>query len=86
MVHFLVRGKEKVSGEMNLLMLCYNLKRVLSIFGIDRFREILKQRAKGANLAPQIASITLFFHFERLWLAEFTGWLDFRFLEQRQGY
>ena len=41
-VHFLVRGKEKVSGEMNLLMLCYNLKRVLSIFGIDRFREILK--------------------------------------------
>ena len=44
-VHFLVRGKEKVSGEMNLLMLCYNFKRVLSILGMDKFRELLKQRA-----------------------------------------
>jgi len=85
-VHFLVRGKEKVSGEMNLLMLCYNLKRVLSIFGIDKFREILKQRAKGANSSLKMAAATLFFHFVRRQLAEFTSRLDFLFLERRNGY
>jgi transposase len=42
--HFLVRGKAKVSGEMNLLMLCYNFKRVLSLIGTDGFRAALKQR------------------------------------------
>jgi transposase len=84
-VHFLVRGKEKVSGEMNLLMLCYNLKRVMSIFGIDKFREMLKQRAKGANSASQLASAALFFHFARLWLAELTGRADFLFFERGHG-
>lgn len=84
-VHFLVRGKEKVSGEMNLLMLCYNLKRVLSIFGIDKFREILKLRARGANSVPQIASVTRYFHFVRLWLAKFIGQFDFLFFERQHA-
>ncbi len=44
--HFLVRGSPKVRGEMNLLMWCYNFKRVLNILGLKRFLEHLKERAK----------------------------------------
>ena len=43
--HFLVRGKQKVGGEMNLLMLCYNFKRVLGILGMEKFREVFVRRA-----------------------------------------
>lgn len=42
--HFLVRGKRKVSGEMSLLMLCYNFKRVLSIVGLEIFRKICERK------------------------------------------
>lgn len=47
-VHFLVRGKPKVSGEMNLLMLCYNFKRVLSILGIGGLQARLAARPSSA--------------------------------------
>jgi transposase len=36
--HFLLRGLEKVRAEWNLMMLSYNFKRVLSIFGQAAFR------------------------------------------------
>lgn len=36
--HFLLRGLEKVRAEWNLMMLGYNFKRVLSIFGLAAFR------------------------------------------------
>jgi hypothetical protein len=32
--HFLVRGKEKVSGENALIMFTYNFKRLLNLIGI----------------------------------------------------
>lgn len=35
--HFLVRGIKKVKGEMALLTVAYNLKRVLNIIGIEKF-------------------------------------------------
>lgn len=41
---FLLRGFDKVRAEMNLLMLCYNVKRVLNIMGIDAFKIYLGQR------------------------------------------
>jgi transposase len=46
--HFLVRGLRKVRGEMNLLMLCYNFRRVLSILGIEKFREYCQRRESYA--------------------------------------
>ncbi|HVK56208.1 MAG TPA: IS1182 family transposase [Burkholderiales bacterium] len=49
--HFLVRGKTKVSGEMNLLMLCYNFKRVLRLLGLEKFRDCLAQRARQSPQA-----------------------------------
>jgi transposase len=39
--HYLVRGKEKVSGENALIMFCYNFKRVLNILGITLFKKVL---------------------------------------------
>lgn len=32
-LHFVTRGLEKVTGEMNLMVLCYNLKRAINIVG-----------------------------------------------------
>lgn len=40
--HYLVRGKEKVSGENALIMFTYNFKRVLNILGVDTFRKMIK--------------------------------------------
>jgi transposase len=38
----LVKGFEKVNGEMNLIMLCYNIKRSIIIIGIDKIENALK--------------------------------------------
>jgi transposase len=43
--HLLVRGFRKVRGEMGLLVLCYHLKRVLNIVGMERFKNYCAQRA-----------------------------------------
>ena len=45
--HFLLRGKDKVSTEMALLMLSYNIKRVLNILGLETFRTYCLLRAKN---------------------------------------
>jgi len=39
--HFLVRGKEKVSGENALIMFTYNFRRLLNLIGISLFRKLL---------------------------------------------
>jgi transposase len=45
--HFLVRGFDKVRGEMALLVQCYNLRRLLVIFGIEGFLEACRQRRQA---------------------------------------
>jgi transposase len=45
--HFLVRGFEKVRGEMSLMVLGYNLTRVLNILGVDRFQQHCAERVHG---------------------------------------
>jgi len=40
--HFLVRGKEKVSGENALIMFAYNFRRVLNILGNNGFRAMIR--------------------------------------------
>jgi hypothetical protein len=42
--HFLLRGLRKVSGEMALMVLCYNLLRVTHILGFDALRDYFVQR------------------------------------------
>jgi len=39
--HFLVRGKEKVSGENALIMFAYNFKRLLNLIGTKLFQKLI---------------------------------------------
>lgn len=55
--HFLLRGKDKVSTEAALLMLSYNLKRVLNILGVDTFRTYCLQRAKNRSTVIKKTSL-----------------------------
>jgi hypothetical protein len=48
--HFLTRGFEKVTGEMNLMGLCYNFKRALSILGWDKLMQYFMKQAQGLKM------------------------------------
>lgn len=39
----LLKGLEKVDGEMNLIMLCYNIKRTISILGFDALSQAINK-------------------------------------------
>ena len=53
--HFLVRGFEKVRGEMALMVLGFNLTRVIHILGLQAFRDYCAQRLTGGRMAAQAA-------------------------------
>jgi len=40
--HTLLKGLEKVNGEFSIILLCYNLKRVISILGLEGLKTALK--------------------------------------------
>jgi len=40
--HTLLKGLNKVNGEFGLILLCYNIKRVITILGINGLKEALK--------------------------------------------
>lgn len=42
--HFLVRGFKKVRGEWGLMVLCYNLTRLINIIGLNRFVDVCKNQ------------------------------------------
>jgi transposase len=56
--HFLVRGFDKVRGEWNLMALCYNFSRVLSILGLDGFVAYLARRAAEHAFLLVLSAIT----------------------------
>jgi hypothetical protein len=49
--HTLVKGLEKVNGEMNLIMFCYNFMRTKNILGFDKMLEAVK------NWQPDYAKV-----------------------------
>jgi transposase len=53
--HFLVRGFEKVRGEMGLAVLGYNLTRVLNILGPRAFRDYCARRLRDHRAATEVA-------------------------------
>ena len=53
--HFLVRGFKKVRGEMALMVLGYNLTRVINILGLQAFRDYCARRLTGGRMAAQAA-------------------------------
>lgn len=48
--HLLVRGFNKVKGEMSLMVLCYNFKRVLNILGAEHFRAYCQKRHQANEI------------------------------------
>ena len=40
--HTLLKGLQKVNGEMNLIMFCYNFMRTKNILGFDKMLEAIK--------------------------------------------
>ena len=57
--HFLVRGFEKVWGEMSLMVLGYKLTRVIHILGVQAFGDYCAQRWSNRLLTTSAAIATL---------------------------
>jgi transposase len=52
---FLMKGKHKVSGEMGLTVLAYNIKRVLNILGVARLIDIFKEKGSTLPTTPSFS-------------------------------
>ncbi len=76
--HFLVRGLEKVNAQLDLLITCYNFKRVLNIVGIDVFRAYCEQRNKTAQNNDKEVVLFYFYSKTRLLLLIFGVFQYFR--------
>ncbi len=53
--HTLLKGLQKVNGEMNLIMFCYNFMRTKNILGVDKMLEAIK------NFAPDYSKVVCAF-------------------------
>jgi hypothetical protein len=57
--HVLVRGFEKVRGEMALLVNCYNLRRVLNVLGVAAFIAVCQERQRARDQAKAVCAASL---------------------------
>jgi hypothetical protein len=46
-----MKGLEKVNGELALIFTCYNLRRTMSILGVDKLLKLLKTKTKWLKAA-----------------------------------
>ena len=53
--HFLVRGFEKVGGEMSIMVLGYHLKRVINTLGVSAFTDYCARRKHEESTTAQSA-------------------------------
>lgn len=81
--HFLVRGKEKVSGENALVMFTYNFKRLLNLIGIALFQKLIIAIKEGDIEAIREEIAEYITHF-RLYLDYFLGKIEILLLDQRK--
>jgi transposase len=67
--HFLVRGKQKVSGENALIMFSYNFRRLLNLIGIPLFRRLIMAIKSGniENIRDEIVAYIAMVSY--LWLS-----------------
>ena len=66
----LLRGREKVAGEMSLTVFAYNEKRVLNIIGLKRLKEVVLMMGKfkeARSGSPKMISLYIF----RFWMSYF---------------
>ena len=75
--HFLVRGKEKVSGENALIMFTYNFKRLINLIGISLFKKLINA-IKEDNIEAIREEIAAYISHFRLYLDDFL--LLFRYM------
>ena len=68
--HFLVRGKNKVSGENALIMFTYNFKRMLNLIGIALFKKLIIAIKEG-DLTQIIKDIEEYILIFRIYMAYF---------------
>jgi hypothetical protein len=62
--HTLLKGLEKVNGEMNLIMFCYNFMRTKNILGVEKMLKLIKNWKpdyKKVICAIKSALLTLIF-------------------------
>jgi len=78
--HFLVRGKEKVSGENALIMFTYNFRRLLNLIGITLFRKLLIAIKEGniEEIKAEIVAYIAYFRFYLVCFFKIIFFLDFR--------
>jgi transposase len=84
--HFLVRGKEKVSGENALIMFTYNFKRMLNLIGIDLFRRVLIALKEGNidTIREEIAAYIA--HLLFIWINIVLKYQKFLFLQKNPSF
>ena len=80
--HFLVRGKEKVSGENALIMFTYNFKRMLNLIGIDLFRKLIIALQEGDIEAIREEIVAYIAHLWRIWINTMLESLKILFLRK----
>jgi hypothetical protein len=56
--HFLVRGFEKVGGEMSIMVLGYNLTRVINTLGVRAFTDYCARRKHETSTEARAALAT----------------------------
>jgi len=83
--HFLVRGKDKVSGENALIMFTYNFRRLINLIGIVLFRKLLIAIKKG-TIEDIKAEIVAYIAFFRLYLGYFGKIFPYLGIEKNKCY
>jgi len=84
--HFLVRGKEKVSGENALIMFTYNFRRLINLIGIVLFRKLLIAIKEG-TIEDIKAEIVAYIAYFRVYLVFFLQVIGFYiFMSKKHAY
>ena len=78
--HFLVRGKEKVSGENALIMFSYNFRRLINLIGIVLFRKLLIAIKEGTieDIKAEIVAYITYFRVYFVYFLEIFTFLEFK--------
>jgi len=77
--HFLVRGKEKVSGENALIMFTYNFRRLMNLIGIVLFRKLLVAIKEGTidDIKAEIVAYIAYFRVYLVFFLQIIGFYIF---------
>jgi hypothetical protein len=64
----LLKGKNKVQAEFSLIYLCYNLRRIIKILGLEGVKEALKREIK--DILKEINLSGCVEHLSRIFLSK----------------